>query len=197
MTMPKTDETVTPEAAVRLYLMFLDDPSKLVDTQEVRRLEGQIEKAKDPVDKLRAISALHKARAVDPASYAYGFVKHAKRWADDEGVPEAAFREMGVPEDVLRAAGYGKPARGARGKIKALNGTALKRKRLSAEQLQDGILKLDGEFTIRDIANHVGGSPLTIKNQLGVLEAQGKIRPAGEKAGSRGRAAKTWAIAAQ
>jgi hypothetical protein len=194
MTMPKTDETVSPEAAVRLYLTFLEDPSKLVDTQEVKRLEGHIEKAKDPLDKLRAISALHRARAVDPASYAYGFVKHAKRWADEEGVPEAAFREMSVPEDVLRAAGYGKPARGARGRA-STNGAVLKRTRLSADSLQDGILTLDGEFTIRDIANRVGGSPLTIKNQLGILETQGKIRPAGEKAGSRGRAAKAWAVA--
>src|SRR5579859_3165277 len=104
--MPRTDEPVTPEAAVRLYLMFLEDPQKLIDTQEVKKLEGEVEKAKDPITKLKAISALQRAQAVDPASYAYDFIKHAKRWADSEGVPVAAFRQMGVPEDVISAAGF-------------------------------------------------------------------------------------------
>jgi predicted ArsR family transcriptional regulator len=60
--------------------------------------------------------------------------------------------------------------------------------------LTQGILGLEGDFTIRDVSERVGGSPLTVKNTLGMLEAQGKITPAGERSGSRGRAARAWTV---
>lgn len=189
-----SDETVTPEAAVRLYLLFLDDPEKLIDRQEVKKLEDEVEKAKDPIAKLKAISALQRAQAVDPASYAYDFIKHAKRWAESEGVPVSAFREMGVPEDVIAAAGFESSRRGGGRRGRSRSESAPKRNRVNTEQLTQGILGLEGTFTIRDVSERVGGSPLTVKNTLGMLEAQGKITPAGERAGSRGRAARAWTV---
>jgi hypothetical protein len=193
--MLKSDEAVTPEAAVRLYLLFLEDPQKLIDTAAVANLEAEVDKAKDPISKLKAISALQRAQAVDPASYAYDFIKHARRWAESEGVPVAAFRQMGVPEDVISAAGFESTRRtGRRGRARSEGSP--KRTRVNTEQLMQGILALDGDFTIRDVSEKVGGSPLTVKNTLSTLEAQGKIAPAGERAGSRGRAARSWTVVA-
>ncbi|MEA3214308.1 MAG: hypothetical protein QOJ19_464 [Acidimicrobiia bacterium] len=192
--MLKSDETLTPEAAVRLYLLFLEDPQKLIDRQEVKNLEDEVDKAKDPIAKLKAISALQRAQAVDPASYAYDFIKHARRWAESEGVPVSAFRQMGVPEDVIAAAGFDSSRRGGGRRGRSRSEGAPKRSRVNTEQLMQGILGLEGDFTIRDVSERVGGSPLTVKNTLGMLEAQGKITPAGERSGSRGRAARAWTV---
>jgi hypothetical protein len=192
--MLKSDETLTPEAAVRLYLLFLEDPQKLIDRQEVKNLEDEVDKAKDPIAKLKAISALQRAQAVDPASYAYDFIKHARRWAESEGVPVSAFRQMGVPEDVIAAAGFDSSRRGGGRRGRSRSEGAPKRSRVNTEQLMQGILGLEGDFTIRDVSERVGGSPLTVKNTLSMLEAQGTITPAGERSGSRGRAARAWTV---
>jgi hypothetical protein len=45
-------DTISSEDAVRLYLTFLEDPAKLIDTGTVKRLQAALSKAKDPVDKL-------------------------------------------------------------------------------------------------------------------------------------------------
>ena len=44
--------------AVRDYLTFLSNPASLVDPTVVAGLEADVAKAKDPVDKLRALGAL-------------------------------------------------------------------------------------------------------------------------------------------
>src|SRR4051794_24754220 len=109
-------ETVTPEAAVRLYLMYLDDPAKLVDAAAVRRLESDVRKARDPIDRLRAAAALEKAKATDGTGYRADFVRFAKPWADEESIPVSAFRQLGVPRDVLAEAARDGRARGRRGR---------------------------------------------------------------------------------
>ena len=54
--------TITPETAVRLYLQFIDDPTQLLDAAAIKQAKGAVEKAKDPIDRLRALSALERAR---------------------------------------------------------------------------------------------------------------------------------------
>src|SRR3712207_13552 len=107
---------MTGEEAVRLYLMFLADPDKLVDQAGLKKLESEVDKAKDPIDRVRAIAALEKAKNVDGSAYRSDFIRYAKDWADSEGVPAAAFRQMGVPDDVLTEAGFetGRRRRGGR-----------------------------------------------------------------------------------
>ena len=187
----RTDEIVTPETAIRLYLTYLKDPSSLVDAVEVKKLEGKLARAKDPLVRLRAIAALNHASAADPTTLIEDFVTHAKRWAQDQGVPEAAFREMGVPNKVLRAAGFGstKVLRGNKAK-----GTA-RRSRTTPDQLTSGVLALTSDFTIKEIMELVGGSQITVRNVIRVLEAQGKIVFAGERTSGRGRAARSWKAA--
>ena len=63
------------------------------------------------------------------------------------------------------------------------------------EQLEEGILALDEPFSVKDVTDKVGGSTLTVKGAIDRLEAQGKVISAGERSGSRGRAAKVWTVA--
>jgi hypothetical protein len=186
----------TPESAVRLYLMYLADPSQLVDAAEVKKLRKAVDTAKDPVDKLRAIAAVERANNADPTSYQQGFVANAKPWAAAEGVPGSAFRSMGVPDDVLRAAGLDGVTKRRRGKSKAeAASTRIRRPSVRADQLEEGILGMSGEFTTREVVDQVGGSQLTVRASIDRLEAQERIVAAGERAGGRGRAAKTWKVA--
>lgn len=178
-----------------MYLTYLEDPRKLVDPSEVKKLEGKVAAAKDPIERVKAIAALNRAKAVDEASYKYDFIKHAKAWADAEGIPEHAFREMGVAEDVLRAAGFGRAARSPRGSAARGRAEGGRRRRMNVDDLASGILGLSEAFTMKEIIEQVGGSPATVKNVVSALESQGRIVPAGEKAGARGRAARTWHVA--
>jgi hypothetical protein len=191
--MPSSD-TTTPESAVRSYLQFLEDPSKLVDAAAVKSLEGALAKAKDPVDRLKAIAALEKANATDEAVYRAEFVKLAKQWAIEEGVPAAAFREMGVPADVLSEAGLNAQPQGRR-RAKAGTAPRLRRPPVKSDALEAGILAMREPFTIKDVVDKVGGSPMTVKVVVDRLEAQEKISTAGERANARGRASKLWTVA--
>jgi DNA-binding transcriptional ArsR family regulator len=146
---------------------------------------------------LRAIAAVELAKAADPDMFRSAFVAHAKQWANAEGVPASAFRSMGVPADVLAAAGLDGGQRRRRGKAKAQPsaGTRTRRPSVKADQLEQGVLGMSGEFTIKDVVDQVGGSQLTVRTTLDRLEAQGKVTTAGERSGGRGRAAKTWKVA--
>ena len=184
-----------PELAVRNYLTFLSDPSLLVDAGKVKELQKKVDTAKDPIDKLRAIVAVDLAKAADPDVLRSDFVANAKAWAEAEGVPASAFRSMGVPDDVLRAAGLESGTKRRRGRGKAQSsGTRTRRPSMRADQLEEGILRLSGEFTTKDVVDQLGGSQLTVRTALDRLEAQGKVTPAGERSGGRGRAAKTWKV---
>ena len=191
--MPVTDAP-SADDAVRRYLTFLDDPSKLVDEAEVRRLQDQVDRAEDPIDRLLARAALLRAETTDGEAYKRDFIKHAKKWADAEGVPASAFRALGVPDDVLANARLdGKTRRGTR--VNRDVG-APRRARISIPRLEEKILLLDGTFTVKDVTEQIGGSPATVKSALGRLEVQGKVKRAGERIGHRGRAAKAWEVVA-
>jgi hypothetical protein len=189
--------TNVPETAVRNYLTFLSDPDSLVDQAAIKKLQADVEKAKDPVDKLRAISQLQLARGADPTIYRRGFVEHAKEWAGAEGIPTSAFEQLGVPRDVLQEAGLA--TKGVRGRaLKAKTKVrALRRPSVKAQDLEAGILALDEPFSVKDVSEKVGGSMLTAKAAIDRLEAQGKIMPAGERPGGRGRASKVWTLAVE
>jgi len=194
--MPKSDDSaVDPEGAVRLYLMFLQDPESLVDAQSIKKLEAELERAQDPIDRLRAYTAVQRAKVSDDTTYKYDFIKYAKRWADSEGIPVEAFRHAGVEDDVLKAAGI--IPTGKRGRGRAISEpSGSRRSRTSPEHLEEGILALDGPFSVRDIIDSVGSSTVTVKAALDRLEATGKIKPAGERSSRRGRAAKVWEVVA-
>lgn len=189
--MPQVDTDANPETAVRAYLTYLQDPSSLVDNDEVDRLGKEVAATTDPIDRLIAMAALHRAKTTDPATVIDGFIKHARAWAEAEDVPESAFREMGVPDDVLRAAGFGKVRKG---RATGSKPGAARRPKVSADQLREAILTLDGPFSTRDVAERTGGSQMTIARVIAALASDGEIQPAGEKSSGRGRAARAWMV---
>jgi hypothetical protein len=193
--------TNASETAVRNYLTFLNDPDSLVDQAAVKKLQSDVEQAKDPIDKVRAISQLENARRGDPDVYRQGFVENAKPWAEAEGVAPSAFEQMGVPQDVLREAGFlGGLTRKAKKLAKGVTkgaASAQRRPSMKAGELERGILALGEPFSVKDVSEKVGGSMLTVRAAIDRLEAQGRIMPAGERTGGRGRSSKVWTVAVE
>src|SRR4051812_19384760 len=89
--MPSQD-TTTPESAVRAYLQYLQDPTSVVDVAVVKKAQSAVERARDPIDRLKALGALERSQATDKAVYKDDFVKLARTWAQGEDVPVSAFR---------------------------------------------------------------------------------------------------------
>jgi hypothetical protein len=195
-TLPRmtSPDTVSPEAAVSRYLTYLDDPSKLIDADAVKQAQDAVANAKDPIDLLKALALLERSQATDDSAYKFDFIKHAKTWADEQGVPVSAFRSMGVPADVLTAAGLDRQPKDRR---RSKSGTAPRSRRpaVKMDDLEAGILALSEPFTVRDVADRVGGSTITIKAALDRLVVQDKVAEVGERPGTRGRAAKLWKVA--
>lgn len=97
--MPTKTDVTTPEGAVRLYLIYLEDPSKLRDETEIQKKQKAVDEAKDPIDRLKAVAERDRAANVDEAPLREGFVKHAKAWAEEADVPVSAFRELRVSDE--------------------------------------------------------------------------------------------------
>jgi len=171
------------EESIRKYLTYLDDPKLLVDDGEVTKLEASVQSASNPLDKLLALAALDRVRNVDGQRYRDDFVRVAREWAEKEGVPVSAFRQMGVGEDVLRDAGFdGAGARRRAGTTSRRRATTSGRPRsrpVSAEEIQVWVLGRGEPFTTSDIAQGAGGSPITIKKVLDELVASGKVNKMG------------------
>ncbi len=172
-----------------MYLQYLADPSSLVDANSVRTLEGAVQDATDPVEKLKAIAALERASTQDGSEYEAAFIREAKAWADSEGIPGSAFRSMGVPGDVLTRAGFGG---GRRTKSSRTGGTsrAGRAKSTNIGIIQAWVLASDSPFTSADVQRSVGGSAATIKKAIDALTDAGEVENLGPVTdhSARGRA---------
>lgn len=163
-----------PDESIRLYLMFLEDPAKLRDEVEIKKLQGNVEKAKDPIDRLLAIAALERAQNVDGAEYRDGFIRDAKAWADEHSVTASAFVQMGVPTDDLAAAGF--EVRGGRRGAGAAGSSARSRsRRVSAETIRDAILSTSEPFTLADVQERTGASLGTVRKVVAGLVESGEL----------------------
>lgn len=189
----------TGEGAVRLYLMYLTDPDSLRDEARIKALTSEAEKAKDPIDKLRALAELERARAVDEGQFREGFVRHARAWADEQGIGPSAFRELGVADDVLAEAGFDVGVRRTRGRgpgRRAASGTPRQRaKAVPTEEIKRQVLSLQGPFTLSQVMERAGGSPATVRKAVEDLVESGKVEklgPAPDHSG-RGRAPTQYA----
>jgi hypothetical protein len=83
--------TTDAEGAVRLYLLYLDDPGKLRDEAEIQQRTQAVLDAKDPIDKLKALAELERVANVEEAPLRDAFVKHAKAWAEEQADPAIGF----------------------------------------------------------------------------------------------------------
>jgi hypothetical protein len=184
--MPRTD--FDSEGAVRLYLLYLEDPAKLRDTAEIQKKTQAVLDAKDPIDKLRALAELERASEVDEVPLREGFVKHAKAWSDEQQIPVSAFTELRVPDDVLREAGFDVPTKARRGRRAGPSEPRRQRaKAVPAEEIKTYVLNQRGTFVLADITSGVGGSPATIRKAVDELVESGQVEKLGPMPDYHGR----------
>jgi len=172
------------EDAVRSYLLYLDDPAALRDEAEIAKRHRAVVDATDPIDKLKAIAALERASTIDETALRDRFVTHAKAWAEAQGVPLSAFRQLKVPDDVLREAGFRLPAaarqsRASRGRRRA--------RAVPVEDVKAHILAQKGSFVLADVMNTTGGSQATARKAIDELIAAGQVEKLGPVPNYKGR----------
>lgn len=182
---------MSAETDVRNYLQFLKDPTSLRDENKISSAQEQVRSATDPIDQLKAIADLERAQEVDGESLRQSFVASAKQWAESEGVPVTAFRDLGVPTDVLRDAGFRVP-RGRRS-----GGTAARQTRsgrVTTEDVKEAARGMDGVFTAAELQETSGASPGTIRKVIREMTRDGELQDLGTDPdyGGRGRAPKRY-----
>jgi hypothetical protein len=164
--------------AVRNYLVFLQDPQRLIDQVEVARLEAAAEAATDPLEKLQTINRLHQVRAGDPDSYRQAFCAHAKNWAEANDIRPASFLEVGVDEATLRAAGLA--IRGPRSRPAARRGRpGGQRGQVRVGDVKAAAREQSREFTLADLVAASGASPMTIRKAVDELTVAGEVERLG------------------
>ncbi len=173
------------ESAVRQYLLFLEDPNKLRDEQEIEKKTQAVSDAVDPIDKLKAIAALELASSIDEEPLRQGFIETAKAWAEVAGVPVTAFREMRVPDEVLHEAGFSVPA--ARGRGRASSGERQRAKAVPVEDIKGWVLEQTGTFVLTDVMSGIGGSQATVRKAVDELVEAGEVVRLGPVADYSGR----------
>lgn len=175
----------SPEAAVRRYLQWLEDPDSLIDDEAVARAEAAVAEAADPLARLHALADLEHARQADSGRVTGDFVAHARAYSEAESIPIEAFRALGVPDAVLKEAGFGIGVR--RGGRKA----SVPRSRapqVSIEQLKEATLRLPKQFTLANVADEAGGgSPQTVRKAVDEMIEAGQVRNLGPKPDHHGR----------
>ncbi len=176
----------TPEDAVRRYLLWLEDPSSIVDEAAVARAEAAVADASDPLARLHALADLEHARSADAAGVVADFVAHARTYAEAQSIPVAAFQASGVPDDVLRQAGVLGGARGGRRAVGG--GTGTRAPKVAIDELKAAVHRLPKQFTLADVAREAGGgSPQTVRKAVDELIADAQVRSLGPKPDHHGR----------
>jgi hypothetical protein len=189
--MSDDDRPIPPEEAIRSYLLFLDDPTKLRDEGEVQRRTVAVLEAQDPIEKLKALTALEKAAAVDEKALRSGFVEHAREWAEANGISVQAFQKLNVPDDVLTAASFDVPAQRRRRSVAGAVGTVTeassRRPAVATADIKEAVLTLAEPFTLSEVMAKVGGSPMTVRKAVEDLIAEGRVERQGPVPGYSGR----------
>ena len=186
--MASPSNAADPEGAIRLYLLYLDDPAKLRDKAEIQKRTQAVVDAKDPIDKLRALAELERVANVDETPLREGFINHAKAWADEQQIPPSAFTELRVPDEVLREAGFEMPARGRRGRGAGPSEPRRQRaKAVPAEEIKTYVLNQKGTFVLADVMSGAGGSPVTIRKVVDELVESGQVEKLGPMPDYHGR----------
>jgi len=164
----------TAEAAIRSYLLFLEDPAKIIDHEFIEPLQHKAEAATDPIDRLIAYAELERALGSVDSTYRLDFILHAKSWATAHNVGPTAFRRLGVKDEVLRSAGLlpDDPRRGR--KVRTAEAPS-GRSSVSVETIKSHVRSLHGRFTLGDIQSSVGGSPMTVRKGVQELIAAGEV----------------------
>jgi hypothetical protein len=187
-----SDTSSTAESAVRTYLLWLAAPESLRDEQRIGELRAAADRATDPIDKLKALSALEDAQAVDGQQLEDDFVARAKEYVAGENIRVDAFRTMGVSDEVLRSAGLlggpGGPARSTPARRRP--GGNRRMPRLNLADVDAAVPT--GEFRLAELASAIDREVATTRNYLQRLIGDGKVVEVGEDASGRGKPAKIY-----
>lgn len=173
--------SMTPEDHVRLYLTYLEDPDSLRDETAVAKAQAAVDRphGKDPITRVRALTALEQAYQVDGDSYREGFVANAKAWIEETGYTVGALQSIGVPTDVLVDAGLLKSRDVRRAGTRT---TPVQTRRRQPPMSLDEVLRLlpdDVDFTVADAAVAIDRLPGTAKNYVVALSEQDLLAPVG------------------
>ena len=162
------DSEPDAENAVRLYLSYLADPDGLRDADAVALAERALADAVDPIDKLKAMAALRRAEEVDGTAFEIGFTRHAKDWAEAEGVVVEDFVALGVPPEILAAAGFADAGRAkATPGLRTRSRPRATRARLDYEaDVLPAVAALRGEWRLSDLADVLQRDPQATRNAL-------------------------------
>ncbi len=169
------------DTAVRNYLLFLEDPAQLVDTAEIERLQAEIDAATDPLDRLRALSKLQRARQSDEGELRAAFCASAKRWAEVNEVTVASLQSVGVTDDVLQQAGFAVPAPATRrpGKNRANARPNSSSPPVTTATIKSEVAVRTTRFTLADIGAEIGGSPMTVRKAVTEMISEGLVQRLG------------------
>lgn len=178
-----TDESQPdPEGAVRRYLSYLDDPEGQRDVGAIAAAERALADARDPIDKLRALAALRTAEQVDGTAFELGFTRHAKDWADGEGITVQDFLALGVPPEILAAAGFANAgrARPTSSRTASPGRSTTTRPRLSYEaDVLPAVAAMRGDWKLSDLADVLQRDPQATRNALRRLLDDKKVEEIG------------------
>lgn len=165
------------EQAIRDYLQFLKDPSGLVDHAAIDAIKREIQGGLDPIEELRQWSRLEQLERPRGDDLRERFAKHAKSWADQNGVTANAFTAMGVPTEALREAGL--VAGRGRGRTEGGSKPRATRRNTSSAAIKAEALRMSGEFSLSDVAAQAGGSPMTVRKAVTDLVDSGELTRVG------------------
>lgn len=180
--------TLTPEDHVRLYLQYLEDPDSLRDEAAIAKAQAAVDRAKDPVTKVKALTALERAQAVDAQIYRQGFIINAKAWVEAHDVSVGALQAIGVPDEDLIEAGLlsTMPSRRrGRGRAAASTSPRSRAPRLSLDEVARHLPRK--EFRLAQLADAIGREPATTRNYLNKLIAEGIVAEVGDDPNHSGK----------
>ncbi|MPZ72627.1 MAG: hypothetical protein GEU74_05250 [Nitriliruptorales bacterium] len=180
--MPRASRDASPEGAVRNYLSALRDPDSLRDEKAVQALRAKLDKATDPVERLRLRSDLERAEAVDVAGFEREFVRNARSFSRETGISGQVLLAEGVPRSVLRKAGLLGSDRSG--------GSRARRTRVNAESIRAAYPRKGTKFTIAELAQASGASTGAVRKVVTEDVNAGVVVNAGvlESTGGPGRA---------
>ncbi|MCU1398752.1 MAG: hypothetical protein JWN62_1861 [Acidimicrobiales bacterium] len=176
------------EQAIRRYLQWLGDPASIVDTDAIDAAEAVVRDTTDVIAKLKALSRVEQLRAGDSTAVRSAFLEHAKAWGDANQISPASWIRLGVPPEVLREAGV----TGNRATVRASSprpaaAPRAKAASVSIGQISAHVATLTEPFVLTDLADSIGGSPMTVRKAVDQLVAERKVRRLGPDPTHNGR----------
>jgi hypothetical protein len=185
------------EQAIRTYLLWLNDPTSIVDLAEIEAAEEVARKTTDVIEKLKALSRVEHLRLGDSVAVKRAFLEHAKAWGDAHEISAASWIRLGVPPDVLREAGItGNRAGGSRAGRKpgaaqrtspGSGGTRPKASSVTVAEIIAHVKTMTGPFLLVDIADQIGGSPMTIRKAVEQMVGDSTVERLGTDPQHNGR----------